>query len=706
MPPIKSEHSHYFSMFGATPLWATDEQRLKTYRDLSLGTSLVDDRLWRLVYVAPQTSDAWIWRGVPQEFTFAGGQRESWPPPIIKLSDGRLFEEQSDGYFCGMHAVNNLAGSHLLTPRIMLETEIAMRGKDVSPSNSLSLYAQTSELFVAALRRGVVLAPVSLASRFQSWPLRFSPSGCFIDIVTKAGGLVLLFPSVDNTAGHYQPVVATNDDSNTPGATRWLSFSGKSVVARANDLPTLLGQLLRWHTRGASTPPVVGFVPLEDSTNNMTVRLWRRSILANAHVVDKRIGSNAALEVELSEYSPLTINSACAALQGFDDPGRLPINAFTFFAAQHRFEDELNDLCNQLAANAVRFGRLTSTTSDISRTLRQIASLMLSPTCVGLLFGGVGVLSTANWLRYCAVGLVARRLVKTIATATGPNENLYRLAVYLALVGWTYHEEAGATPEVNRERYAAIQEVYRESALRPDSLLPPLSDYYQHNPSAATATTTASGLQTPQDLFIDVSFEKSTWLLQLAVQNGLLTRAEVPPISPHNINTLRAIAFARAPVVDRANIQLESRANAAYADERRKGEQMGMRGDALGDAADEAKFAVRRIELQPLVQRYYQTLDTIVGSALLQLFGASRRYQTGETSGALINADFDRYQHVLEQLYVRLGIGSIYGLVYDLPGKLHTPDTLANNKLFANGAITLGQPRAETPFTLSKRTRE
>lgn len=130
------------------------------------------------------------------------------PPRVTpKECGGRSFEVQChDVYLCGMHALNNVANSVVLTPPDILQAIELNRSLD-------SKFASLEELSLAALREGIFLYPLRLTDVADLNPLDPSeptPRRKYcLELIKRAGGLIVYDRLLSDDIGHYVSLVYT-----------------------------------------------------------------------------------------------------------------------------------------------------------------------------------------------------------------------------------------------------------------------------------------------------------------------------------------------------------------------------------------------------------------------------------------------------------------------------------------------------------------
>jgi len=140
----------------------------------------------------------------------------------------RSFQVQyHDAYLCGMHSLNNVANSVLLTPPDILQAIELMRSLEPR-------FAAYEELALAALREGVFLLPVKLTDPSDLNPLDYSElaprNKYFLDLLEEAGGMVVYEPGAPPELGHYVSLVYV-PEADDPDS-EWVVYSTERVVAR------------------------------------------------------------------------------------------------------------------------------------------------------------------------------------------------------------------------------------------------------------------------------------------------------------------------------------------------------------------------------------------------------------------------------------------------------------------------------------------
>lgn len=212
------------------------------------------------------------------------------PPPVMfqrpprtmhrEFARGRRsFEAQyHDAYLCGMHSVNNVANSVLLSPPDLMQAIELLRPLDTP-------FASSEELALALLREGVFTLPIKLTDVGDLNPLdpdeRFPKRKFCLELIEKAGGLIVFQPSPPPALGHF---VALVHDPPAEGASlldeeneyEWCVYSISRIVAHgataADALDDYIFSILAADTADQR---------LVDEANRLTDREKRRLCVLN-----------------------------------------------------------------------------------------------------------------------------------------------------------------------------------------------------------------------------------------------------------------------------------------------------------------------------------------------------------------------------------------------------------------------------------------
>lgn len=683
---VDSEHAR-------PPTWALADARRAT-----LDTLLRDDRLeptlWSLLFApAPDASSAcdalgapcaswqidWhtnsvVFRFAREPVRYSDGTTaaESYEYRVVRpaayvRAAGRTFAAQYDTYLCGMHSLNTLARSLLLNPASVFETILRTR-RSVDPRRDIELTLQREELFVAALREGVVLASVLLANQSGFESLRGAASEyprpehkCFESIVRIAGGLVVLFSDAGaERCGHFITVVPLE-------AEQWVVYSFQRVTATADTLGAALEVACR--QRSASCGELVGLVPLPAGVSEFCDR-WRESTLRNSGVV--RMADQVHINTPI--VTPLMVHAAAV------DIGALPLavatreaatlNLFTFYAARNRFESELNCKAEELARCLVNVPALAepvcmawqrdaapgvrTALADVPLHLAQLGSLLRNS--LGLLFAPRALLPNRDWLRYVVVYWIARTVRATLERGR-PTARLYRLVAALAAVAFTWHRFAGETRATVFARYNSIDALYKIAIywLSVDDVF---GSAGIETPFARRAAADMYREQSDAFYFGHQRIDRALWLLHAARHANVtpdLGAAALDALDAGRSDTGAADADA-VPALDRLR-------DVAFA---RPLPPTGA--DTV--ASRRAEFATR---FQSLLADAHSDAPL---RALLVSLGASERYADAPRDDVAIERELDDRPYLLEQACVQTGTAAMYGTVFDAAG-VHAPRPIA-----------------------------
>lgn len=623
------------------PDWVQAPRRRDTVRRL-FQSQTIDPALWRLLFQSRSESapcrgetqiDAWQvdWAHESVVFRFKRGDaftfRHVASPATTRIGE-RAFAVQRDAYLCGLHSLNTVAGATLLNPAALFE--ILCRMRPVDPSVTTSLYAQREEIFVAALREGVVLGSLLLSAASQLDALRRQqyptpPNAAVEAAVRAAGGMFVLFSSSAGCGGHYVSVVTLGY--------RWALYDTHDVVGRYDTLgDALLDALIR---RAEPNREVVGLIPLV--SDDRVTHMWRNCVLRNTTV--------AQLAVNTPIFSPLDVHAAAI---GINLSPAYPINAFTLLTARTRFETELSNKAEELARCLVTLDpvvrlnwaeraspSMIEALVNVPLNLVQLASLLRS--WLGLLFVPRLFLPNREWLRYVALYQVARRL--KLALEREQTVRFYQLAALVACIGFTWHRHAGQSRDELSDNYPAVNGLYSMiKGSEPDSVVSTIGDT---TPFERRAAADSVAMPSHARFVMSEHYDRSLWLLYVAKHAGVEVGvsdevlAHLDPgqhdgglygqDSVPSLDKLRDIAFLRPA--------------------------------AHGAPLD---AAARRELLAPTFQRYFTLLDR----PMLAFFGCSQRY-ADVVDHAAIAAEVDALPHLLEQALVLRSGDEMYGTVFD-----------------------------------------
>lgn len=432
------------------------------------------------------------WAQETVAFRFAdtrGGGSLAWPPPRTERTRGRLFEVQDDGYLCGLHALNNVARALVLDPPGLLSAIGTLRpAGDFDRTRDITLYAQRDELFLAALRRGIVLAPLALSALEDLDSLRGDASKyplrkCVERLLRDAGGLLVLAPGDGGRGGHWVPLVPSPQDG------RWLIYSFNKVIV---DEPTVGDALrrfleLRGGVAGSSARATlsalqlagaeyVALVPLHAACDEdkrayndaelprlarAVARYWARSVLANAQLVSGR-----DIEFPQPLTSPLALHHVCNALT---NGHALGASLFRRLTTQFALDVDLNSAANELAGELV-----ADDEQELRNALRRLRSLLREVRGTGLMLDTErdGALTSDTWLRYAALLLATRGVERRLDA--GDRERALQCARLIAIVAFSDLRAAGDTAV----RYEALEPFWRALINVPArrAALPPTDD--------------------------------------------------------------------------------------------------------------------------------------------------------------------------------------------------------------------------------------
>lgn len=577
----------------ATPPWTSLAARrcvLETLRradavpQAAIEDLHIEPGLYRAVFDAQlaarragERTGAAAWSSGAVGFRFAperGGGQLNWPPPTRARERGRDFETQDDGYLCGMHALNNVAGGVLLDPPALLSAIGTLRkDDDFEASRSITLYAQRDELFLAALREGVVLAPLSLTAIEDISSLRgdrskFPRDKCFERLLRDTGGLLVLAPGDRGAGGHWVPLVPAPDG-------RWLIYSfDQVIVAEA----TIGGALRRYlDMRGGVSAAgardalsilqlagaeYVAMVPLHTTCNDddaaaerdmpalqrasrVVARHWARSVLANARLVGGR-----DVEFATPIETPLALHHVCNALLAGRELGN---SRFRRLVTEFTLDVTLNSAANALAGLLADAGTNRLLAADqidqqeLRIALQRLRSDLRSVDGAGLMLGSEqsGGIESAAWLRYAALMLAARTIERQLDA--NEVERAVRCARLVAVVAFRNLVADGDTAV----RYKNLEPFWigLRSTRRRATLLPPPAPAGPEFPRAQKVV----GSMLQKEDFVDAQLfaisgdaAMALWLLHACSILGSATLAALDDPRNELLEYVRARSFAAA----------------------------------------------------------------------------------------------------------------------------------------------------------------
>lgn len=706
------DESHPLSLgapneYELMPSWAQAHERATTLASL-FADDWLEPGLWRLLFQPAPERQArghacsaisgrrvesyeldWTSERIVFRFAKPAAERE-WSltrlePVALTMQGGRLFPVQRDGFLCGTHSLNALARGALLNPASVFETMLLMRDS-VDPAVPFGLYAQRDELIVAALREGVVLGCVLLSDLTQLAMLKCGaqlpvpPHRAFEHAVGAAGGLILHFASADGEGGHYVTVLPLADGS-------WAVYDTSAVTLRGDSLGDALHQAIAARSVGSAslqTLEVVALVPLVPRVSAV-LDGWRASTLRNSEARD--IGGGR-VHLNAPVTTPIALSAASVAI------GALPselvrstqFNLYTYYAARTRFETEMNDKAQEIAAclcrlpaDRTQFRGMAWTIgpaealAELPTHLAQLGSLLRS--YIGLLFVPTAVLANREWLRYVVVHIVARRL--RAALLLGATPRLYRLAAALAAVAFTWHRYAGHVEATIRARYPAVDDLYQVAHVCL-SMQEVFGDAGTDTAFGVRAVTDiATELTKPANYLGKMRLDRSLWLLHSARRAGValpLELADLELLDTHKLDsgapradslpaldTLRAVAFATPD--SRSVHAAEQRVRAAV-------HQEGAPTPATSTARADVAVRVRRRNLAvwfcSLLRDDAEPRRLLFALGLPLAYANSDGHSLAEIHAAAeIEALGQLRPALLEQAYVRASAEEMFTTVFD-----------------------------------------
>lgn len=338
------------------------------------------------------------------DMAIARNRLMSFAPPT-KTEDphsGSVFEVQSDGLYCGVHALNNMARSLLFAPPDVLSAIECTRTLD-------ECCASPEDLMLMSLREGIFLLQLKLTDIDDADQL--TGGTFFPQLLERAGALLIYQPSGYGT-GHYVPLLRIRD--------QWLIFSTDAVVVRSASASDALHTYAALSSRveiaagqtaraariaaveaGGHRPPFIGLLPLDldcmwdakpsNALRGIMTRSLLRRALSDWHLVR---ATDPAVYFDMSTPTPL---SPCAIEElgwviRYEPPdgagaaivrcaGTETVNPASFIGARHAMYRELNRLAEELV-HSIRHTLYSETIS----LLRQLRSYLRATPALDCLF--------------------------------------------------------------------------------------------------------------------------------------------------------------------------------------------------------------------------------------------------------------------------------------------------------------------------------
>ncbi len=667
----------------------------------------LDDSIWRLLFTPTMptgigaSKPAWQVDWLGEEIRYAFGPTDTVLVESLfcRRMTGRDFPIQRDGFLCGTHTLNALARGVLLNPVSIFDTMSAMR-EPIDSRVPYSLYALREEVVVAALREGVVLGSVLLndVGQFESLCAEDSvlpapENKCLEAAIVAAGGLTLLFSTGGGTGGHFVSIVRLD------GSGCWALYDSDRVASVQRRLGDVLAHVCAVRMRSGDDE-VVGLVPLSVGVSPI-VDAWRRSVVRNTAAT---VGGRTAY-VHTPIYTPFNLHGAAFSINARPDvrSDELGLNLFTYYASTNRFEDEMNCKAEEVARCLVSLSpdvavlnwdpsapqRLRERMDALTTNLSHLGSLLRS--WLAVLFVPCSVLANRDWLRYVVVHHIARRLRDTLTAAaeqTTDKSRLYRIALALCVVAFSWHKHSGDTIENVRDRYPYIHAIYRVASRR--------SNFADLFGSAGSATdfgrrvAVAIACETHQHHFLGKNrVDRLLWLLHAARHAGIDIECDEAALDALDAGTLDG----GDPGDDR-NASLELLRRVAF---QQPDHDAGVRLTASAQAevrsgTSTSTVEARRRAMLSQFQSYRHALSADhAATRLFVWLGASDSYGTfGALTAddvAAIERQADTMPHVLEQALVAHGAESLYGIVFDAQ---HAARRIENPELLTRRCVRDG----------------
>lgn len=572
---------------AAFPLvWTTHENRLQSYDQLFHSTTLQPE-VWqltfqsqpvdagsRLINAAGQAVDPGlvIWSdGQPLTFEFANKQANTddtkraktatsttatrraadrvvlpslivTPEPVF----GRRGILQADPYLCGTHSLNMIGGCTVFNPGNVFDTlsrtRIDFRKKRAT--DEVDPYTPTrEELTLMALREGVVLVNVTLSFRDQYNMICGANSAfprledkCFERAVAAAGGLVVLFPSMDGRGGHYVSVLPVIGGM-------WFGWDTLNPLPKSSEslgamLKQVVDRRLGPTTSGTNqSNEIIGLLPIEYNSTDPVIRLLRQYVLANKTVTR----TEDSIELQSPLITPFGMHYVCVEYHKMAPAVRdnAPFNLFTLLHAKFEFENTCNRAVDAIAQNLIGLTWVTQTNLpkvflwtqpavdkdgraaqqnraiNIRNGLRILIKELVAYQ--GLLFVSRDFVTHRDWLRHMMLLLVARKAAELIV-ARPTDERVNKMIAFICAVSFTWHRQAGQTTDMLATTYPYMQNMF--SAAKIHGVYMVFPHLVGETPFITRAKAHIETLRFAQNFFILPSLDRLVWLYQAAQNAG------------------------------------------------------------------------------------------------------------------------------------------------------------------------------------------
>lgn len=665
------------------PRWTQRAER-KQMLEILFRSDALDRAVWRLLFEPGHTENAFRLIG-DREFLTVYSWEVDWTRQLINYSFNdkpnslvtveplqsmrtlsRSFPVQNDSFLCAIHSLNTIARGILLNPVSIFDTIVSMR-QDAGPDTPISLYAQREEVVIAALKEGVVLGSVLLNEPGHFAALCDVESDLPLDenkvveqAAIAAGGLMLLFSSGRGYGGHFVSIVLLEQNL-------WALYDTASVVT----IQKHLGDVLRCACRmrmNDNDREVVGLIPLTRGVTRV-IDLWSKSVVRNLTAAK----SSNSISINVPIYTPFHLHGAAVSItekpEEFVDA--LSINPFTFYTACLWFEDEMNDKAEEVAQCLVTCDddhafhvnweseQYKHKLENLSQNLIQLSSLIRSR--LGILFAPRSILSNRDWLRYVVAHHVARLLGRAVA-ADPHSTRLYRTAMALAVLTFSWHKNAGEKIDEVNKKFVAIYAIYKIAARRNFFEL-----FGSIDPQSTFARRSVADMnqeELPHHYLGRNRLDRAVWLLHAAkysignigldqtalaaLDSGVRDTGKNGGDAVASLDLLRDVAFATPDFEESFQMTQSAR---------------------LQIAGSNVPLATRRREL--LLPKFRDCISRLRQNdgalCLFWLFGLSSAYETWNGSDTLkkIDEEADRLPHLIEQAIVQQGGESMFGVVYD-----------------------------------------
>lgn len=485
------------------------------------------------------------------DMAIARNRLMSFQPPT-KTEDahsGSVFEVQSDGLYCGIHALNNMARSLLFAPPDILSAIECTRTLD-------ERCASPEDLQLMALREGIFLLQLKLTDIDDADQL--TGGTFFRQLLERAGALLIYQPSGYGT-GHYVPLLRIRD--------QWLIFSTDAVVVRSDSASDALhtyaalsskvdvavGQTARAARvaaveAGGHRPPFIGLLPLDldcmwDAKPSTALRgIMTRSLLRRAlsewhlsQATDPAVFFDMWTPTPLSpcaieelgwviRYEP-PVSTGDGAVATVRCAGTETVNPASFIGARHAVYRELNRLAEELI-HSIRH----KTYSETIALLRQLRSYLRAAPALDCLFGttdnamaaatddcdvpGVEVrgdyayalMSNRRWLRLVALAIATTAVLTQVDSQDSGQltSETFKIAMLICLLCYTNMRGYGvpSSPDLSAAWECMTNDMHWSALLPCDSMPASIRAAHFGRPGGVA------------EMCLQVLYDGTIWLLQ------------------------------------------------------------------------------------------------------------------------------------------------------------------------------------------------